>query len=227
MLATGRRRRRAEPEPEVVARERAECDNLSRSVDHILNTTAHRPWPLPREPWTMVQTWHDLLFAHWPLPVGQLRPLVPPSLQIDTFGGEAWVAVTPLYISGLRMRWLPPFPFGSWFPEINVRTYVTVQEKPGVYFFSLDAASLNAVMGARLLYKLPYFLARMSRLRKGQDVVFRSERAGRARFAGEYGPRSEPRQAQKGTLEHFLTERYCLYTVAQQSLYRAEIHHLP
>ncbi len=177
----------------------------------------------------MVQTWRDLLFAHWPVPVAQLRALVPPALQIDTFGGEAWVAVTPLYIDGLRMRWLPPLPLGSMFAELNVRTYVTVQEKPGVYFFSLDAASPAAVLGARMLYRLPYYEARMSRKREGSDVVYSSARTGaaRAEFAAKYRPTSEPRPAQKGTLEHFLTERYCLYTTAGPSLYRAEIHHVP
>ncbi len=177
----------------------------------------------------MVQTWRDVLFAHWPVAAAQLRPLVPPTLPIDSFDGSAWVTVTPLYIDPLRVRCLPPLPGSAAFSEINVRTYVTVQDKPGVYFFSLDAASRLAVMGARATYLLPYFYARMARHVEGDGVVLESERREgvRARFAAEYGPASEAQAAQRGTLEHFLTERYCLYTARRGSLYRAEVHHLP
>lgn len=198
-------------------------------MDAILNSTVHRPWPLPRGPWALVQTWRDVLFAHWPVAVAQLRALVPTTLPIDTFDGSAWVAVTPLYIDPLRVRWLPPLPGSAAFAEINVRTYVTVQDKPGVFFFSLDAASLLAVMGARATYLLPYFHARMARRVAGDGVVLQSERraGARARFAAEYGPAGEVHAAQRGTLEHFLTERYCLYTARHGSLYRAEVHHLP
>src|SRR5262245_27389124 len=87
--------------------------------------TAHRPWPLPREPWVMAQSWHDLLFAHWPVPAAVLRPLIPPSLGVDTFDGEAWIGVVPFRMSGVRPRYVPPLPDLSAFPELNVRTYVT------------------------------------------------------------------------------------------------------
>jgi len=175
----------------------------------------------------MTQTWRDVLFAHWPLPVAQLRALVPPSLPIDNFNGEAWLSITPLYIAPLRMRFLPPMPGNGAFPEINVRTYVTLEEKPGIYFFSLDARSLSAVLGARAAYLLPYFHARMERRKTGETVAFRSERRSgvRAAFAGEYAPSSPVREAQRGTLDYFLTERYCLYTVSGQVVYRGEIHH--
>jgi uncharacterized protein YqjF (DUF2071 family) len=198
-------------------------------MNPILQSVAHRPWPLPRGPWVMSQTWNNLLFAHLPVPVAQLRSLVPTLLHIDTFNGEAWVAVTPFSIGNLRARFLPPLPPFSSFPELNVRTYVKVEDKPGVFFFSLDAASLAAVMGARALYFLPYFHARM-RIRVGADEVrywSRRLRGREARFEARYAPVSPPRNPERGTLEHWLVERYCLYTVMGGALYRAEIHHLP
>src|SRR5205823_14825000 len=103
--------------------------------------TAHRPWPLTERPWVQGQTWRDLLFAHWPLPVNALRGVVPPELPIDTFDRHAWIAVTPSEVTGLRARGTLPPPAGSSSPETNVRTYTTVGGRPGIYFLSLDAAS--------------------------------------------------------------------------------------
>ena len=175
----------------------------------------------------MEQTWNDLLFAHWPLAPETLRPLVPSILPLDTFEGQCWVAVTPFHMTGVRLRWLPPLPGLSRFPEMNVRTYVTLGGKPGVFFFSLDAASLPAVWAARALYRLPYFHARMSVVQRDGWVTYESVRDRDTKFRGRYQPVSEARQRQKGTLEHWLTERYCLYTVARNSAFRAEIHHVP
>src|SRR4051812_43900309 len=90
----------------------------------------HRPWPLPERPWLMAQTWSTLLFAHWPVSLEQLEPVVPKQLPIDTFEGRVWVGVTPFLVSGLRPRLVPPVPYLSRFPELNVRTYVTVGGKP-------------------------------------------------------------------------------------------------
>jgi uncharacterized protein len=176
----------------------------------------------------MRQQWNRLLFAHWPLPPQNIRPLVPKQLPLDTFGGRCWVAVTPFYLSGLRPRGVP---FGGEaFPELNVRTYVTLNGKPGVYFFSLDAGSVLAVFGARTFYALPYFYARMRINRSGDSVHYRSRRAhmGKvAEFDGRYRPVSPARNADSGSLEHFLTERYCLYAFEAGRLYRADIHHVP
>jgi len=196
-----------------------------------LDRTEHRPWPVPERSWFQGQTWERLLFAHWRLPEEALRPLVPPELPLDTYDGSAWLAVTPFRISGLRLRGLPPLPFLSTFLELNVRTYVTLRGKPGIYFFSLDAASRFAVGAARRMYKLPYFHARMSAERRGEWVEYASERTnGRraASFRGRYRPTGEPREPAAGTLEHFLTERYCLYVVDERrDLQRADIHHVP
>src|SRR4051812_28557126 len=105
----------------------------------IARRTAHRPWPLPDRPWVMSQRWNNLLFAHWAVPLAEVRRVVPAVLPLDTHSGTAWISMTPFYLSDLRPRGLFPFPLASQFPELNLRTYVTIGGKPGVYFFSLDA----------------------------------------------------------------------------------------
>jgi uncharacterized protein YqjF (DUF2071 family) len=175
----------------------------------------------------MKQNWHDLLFAHWPLPIEKMRPLVPAQLALDTFDGHCWVGGVPFHMSGIRGRTLPPLPGLSRFPELNVRTYVTYGGKPGVYFFSLDAANLPAVWAARRFYHLPYFHAAMSSNELGADVHCSSRLHGAAEFHGHYRPATETRFREKGSIEHWLTERYCLYTIHDEQVYRGEIHHQP
>jgi len=193
-----------------------------------LKVVAHRPWPLPAEPWVMEQTWHDLLFAHWPLSPETLRPLVPAQLPLDTYDGQCWVGVVPFWMSGVRPRGIPPIPGLSRFPELNVRTYVTLAGKPGVYFFSLDAGSRVAVKAARFLYHLPYLYAEIKADVVSDEVIYRSARRGtRAEFRARYGPVSEVRLGEPATLAHWLTERYCLYTLHNESVYRCDIHHAP
>ena len=179
----------------------------------------------------MGQTWERLLFAHWSVPVASVRDHVPRSLAVDTFGGSAWIGITPFRVSGLRLRGAPPMPFVSRFLELNARTYVTVEEKPGIWFFSLDASSRLAVEAARRAYKLPYFLARISASESGAGFAYASERATRgarpAEFSGRYWANGEAFAAAPGSLEHFLTERYCLYAVERDHVFRGEIHHRP
>jgi uncharacterized protein len=139
----------------------------------LLRQTAHRPFPLPKHPWVHRQTWHDLLFAHWALDPEHVRAAIPQPLRpfLDVRDGKAWVGVIPFWMSNVRMRWMPPVPTAGKFPELNVRTYLTIDGKPGVYFFSLDAGSLLAVIGARLGYALPYFHARMQVLHGTERIV--------------------------------------------------------
>ena len=198
----------------------------------MLDQTAHRPWPLPEGPWAMAMQWHDLLFAHWPVPVEALRQRVPPALDLDTYEGQAWVGVVPFGMSGVRPRRAPPLPWVSAFPELNVRTYVTAGGKPGVFFFSLDAGNPLIVEVARTWYRLPYFRASMSLRREAERVHYRSVRTDRrasgAGFAGRYGPAGDVYRASPGSLASWLTERYCLYAVdAAGRIYRGEIHHAP
>ncbi len=174
----------------------------------------------------MAQTWHDLLFAHWPIDPRDLRPLVPPRLPLDLCQGRCWIGVVPFWMSHIHARFVPPLPGLSRFPELNVRTYVTLEGKPGVYFFSLDAANLPAVWAARTFYRLPYFYARMSAGTQNDWVAYESRRHREgAEFRGRYRPTGPVKLRAPGTLEHWLSERYCLYTVADDGVYRAEIHH--
>jgi uncharacterized protein YqjF (DUF2071 family) len=178
----------------------------------------------------MVQRWHDLLFAHWPCDPAPIRRLIPRGLSLDLRDGVAWIGVVPFVVRGLRIRGLPPVPTAHAFPELNVRTYVTHGGKPGVWFFSLDAESRLAVFGARVGFSLPYFTATMSAARAGRSIVYTSERRGRrrARFGARYTPIGPVFNATDGSLEHFLTERYCLYAADRRHrLWRAEIHHAP
>jgi len=201
-------------------------------MNSLLKITGHRPWPLPRGPWIMAQSWHDLLFAHWPVPIEKLRPLIPAVLEVDTFQGQAWIAVVPFRMSGVRLRWTPAVPSLSAFPELNVRTYVVCDGKPGVWFFSLDAGNALAVAIARAWFHLPYFRANMQCEAEGEFIAYQSKRNHRvapsAVLQCRYRGTSEAFQPRPGTLEHFLTERYCLYTcTSQQKLVRGEIHHPP
>ena len=137
----------------------------------------------------MFQTWHDLLFAHWPIPLEALRPLVPHQLPLDTFDGKCWLGIAPFHMSGVRARGVPPLPGLSRFPEVNVRTYCTLDGKPGVFFFSLDAANRPAVWAARSFYHLPYFFARMEAQVAGDDVSYFSRRLnGEAELQARYRP---------------------------------------
>jgi len=180
----------------------------------------------------MAQTWEDLLFAHWPVHPSVLRAVVPSQIPIDTFAGVGWIAVTPFELRTLRLRGLPPPPVVSRFPELNVRTYTTIGGRPGIWFFSLDAASRLAVAGARRLYRLPYFHARMRAKREGSWMHYCSRRTngagGPAELVVSYGSLAAPFQPQAGSLEYFLTERYCLYSIDERGqVLRAEIQHAP
>ena len=124
----------------------------------------------------MTQTWHELLFAHWPIAPDALRPLVPSILPLDTYEGQCWVGIVPFHMSNVRPRWVPPLPKLSRFVELNVRTYVTLHGISGVYFFSLDASNPIAVALARTFFHLPYFNALMSTERLDDTIHYSSRR---------------------------------------------------
>lgn len=184
----------------------------------------------PEGPWVMAQKWNDLLFAHWRCPIDDLRPLVPSPLELETCDGSAWISVTPFYMSGVRMRAAPPVPTATAFEELNVRTYVTFDGRPGIWFFSLDCASFLAVVGARVGIYLPYFQAAMRMTRKDGTIEYDSQRISTdgppAAFSATYRGLGAPASAPPGTLDHFLTERYSLYASPDRKrLWRADIYH--
>lgn len=190
---------------------------------------AHRPWPLPERKWTLSMRWEDLLFMHWPVEAAGLRRIIPAGLELDLFDGQAWLGVVPFRMVDTHLRAWPPMPFASSFPELNVRTYVRCGGKPGVWFFSLDAASWLAVQTARRFFYLPYEHAQMSANTVAGSISYHSARRdGRAAFEASYHAVGPINLAKPGTLEHWLTERYCLYSAdSNGGLWRGEIHHSP
>ena len=200
----------------------------SLRVPPVTDQTSHRPWPLPKSRWVMFMRWHDLLFLHWPIRPQDIRPLIPAALEIDTFDGWCWIGIVPFHMSGVRPRYVP-LPLAL--PELNVRTYVKTAGRSGVWFFSLDAASWIAVRVARWL-GLPYYDARMKVEIAGDAVRYESVRthkkAARAEFRAGYGPTGPVYHAAPGTLDHWLTERYCLFGALDPAkVVYGEIHHPP
>jgi uncharacterized protein YqjF (DUF2071 family) len=203
----------------------------------ILSTIHHRPYALPGGRWRMAQRWNDLLFAHWPIPSDAMARLIPPSLEVDTFDGFAWAGVVPFWMDRVRSRAVGAaaltVPGTASFAELNLRTYVRsrITGQQGVYFFSLDAASLLAVIGARTLFHLPYYWAKMQReTRADGSIAYESTRLlsrQSVRFSADYKGLGTITPSLPGTLEHFLTERYCLFTAHGNRLSVGHIHHLP
>lgn len=187
----------------------------------------------------MRQVWSDLLFLHWEVAEHDLRALVPAELEVDTYGGRAFVGLVPFGMSGVRPVFVPPLPGLSRFLEVNVRTYVRcrVTDEPGVWFFSLDAANRPAVWGARTLWHLPYHFARM-RLDRAEArdptrpaIRYASQRVGSAAGSAScdiaYTPAGSLVEAHPGTLDHFLIERYVFFAKKRHRLYRGVVAHAP
>jgi uncharacterized protein YqjF (DUF2071 family) len=202
------------------------------SIDRISPTRE------PEQQVLMHQNWLHLLFLHWEVPPMELQALLPPRLRLDTFEGKAFIGLVPFTMTGVRPILLPPMPGVSSFHEINVRTYVHLDGKePGVWFFSLDASSRLAVAAARAAYHLSYFNAdiEFAASREPMPTVSftttrtdeRGVRPANARLT--YRPVEGPATAAApGTLEHFLLERYLLYSEDEaRQLYRARVHHQP
>lgn len=195
----------------------------------FLEATEHRPWPLPNGRWHMFMRWSGLAFLHWRVDPAALAARLPPGLELDTFHGDAWIGVVPFRMEGVRHRWSPAL---RAFPEINVRTYVRAADRAGVWFFSLDAASRPAVRGARVGLNMPYFDAAMSMQIQDDVVTYRSRRTHRgvapAVFEAQCSPSGEAYRARPGTLEYWLTERYCFFGQTRRGRpYSVDVHHLP
>lgn len=200
---------------------------LGLDMHAALSLQDHRPWPIPQFGWTWRQSWRDLLFMHWPVPASALRRLVPDKLELQEFDGTAWLGLVPFRMAGVMRRLLPDMPWVSAFPELNVRTYVVLDGKPGVWFLSLDASNWLAVWAARRFFHLPYYLADMSLSEGADGILYRSSREG-VDLRVTYRPTSEQYLARAGSLEHWLTERYCLYAQAPDgSIWRNDVHHHP
>jgi uncharacterized protein YqjF (DUF2071 family) len=194
---------------------------LEAAIDRITATLR------PLDPVVGYQKWRDLLFLHWPVPIEALRPLIPAPLSIDTYDGVAYVGLVPFWMVGVRPHWSPE-QVAFRFLETNVRTYTHIDGRdPGVFFFSLEAASAIAVAVARAQFGLPYFWAKMGIRRDGPTIEYRSRRllGGNPRTWARFQPGEYLGSSAPGTLEHFLIERYYLHVVRDGRLYRGQVHH--
>lgn len=199
-----------------------------------LTQLAHRPWPLPTQNWVWRQSWNELLFVHYRCDADVLRPLVPPSLEIQEFDGSSWIGVVPFQMNRVMRRPLPDIPAFSNFLELNVRLYVEHKGVPGVWFLSLDATNPLVVWGGQKFFGLPYKNADIEAMPTPLgEGHYRSIRRSRGRseqpaeFEVHFKTFGEDRFAEPGTLEHFLTERYCFYSMTKKGLHRSEVHHWP
>src|SRR5215216_421466 len=186
--------------------------------------TDHTPGPRPL--WLLAQRWSDLLFAHWPVDPANLARRLPAGVKPDLYDGCAWLAIVAFRMVGTRPAAAPRRPTLAPIPELNVRTYVLVGGVPGVWFLSLDASSPVFVTAGRALYGLPYRLARMTTLVEGERVHYLSSRSGSA-FAASYEPRGPAMSTRPGSLEHFLVERYRLFSERRGRLITAVVTHAP
>jgi len=193
------------------------------SVHDILNTTAHRPWPMPESDWAYYQEWNRAVFLHWTVPQEQLQQLVPQGLNVDLIDGQAWISIVAFTMERISPRGVPAITVLSDFHEINVRTYVSRDHKAGVYFINIEAQKRLAAWTARTLSGLPYEKSQIVRSGKGDTAVYSSLNASRGfklDIAYKAGAAIET-----DAVDRFLTERYCLYLDDRRKLYRYEIHH--
>lgn len=195
-------------------------------------THSDRTWDLPQRPWAMRMNWHDLLFMHYRVDAAKLQATLPRGLTVDTYDGAGWVGIVPFRMTDVAPRCVPAFPGFSAFPELNVRTYVIVEDKPGVWFYSLDAASRIAVRVARRFLHLNYREAEICRTWRDERCDYRSRRTHQSEPAADlhvrYRPIGDPFCAARGSLEFWLTARYCLYTSDRRGrVLRGEVDHAP
>jgi hypothetical protein len=192
-----------------------------------LEDAAHRPWPLPGRPWSQAQTRSDVLFVHWPVELDELARLLPPELAADTCAGEAWLGISAYRVESLRVRGLPPLPGLGSFPQVEVRTYVTLDDRPGTWLFSIELGSALLVEAAKRAHRLPAYRAQIEMTGERPTGLRTESRRDGLVFRAAYRPSGDPATAGAGSFEQFVAERYALYTADGGRLYRAEVHHLP
>ena len=225
----------------------AEIQTQFVTAGSLLYSVGHRPWLPPDAQWLLSQSWNDALFAHFAVDPPTLRRLVPEALTLDLYDGVAWLTISPFYTSHLRPSGVPPLPGLSFFPQVSLRTYVTMeakcgQYKPGLYYFSVDAANLSAVWFARVFFRMQYWHSSVQisgatiqvRRPKERTIRCRCSRLhgpkalnGPVQFDAVYAPEGEAERARQGSLDEFLMERYCVYSLNHQKFYRTEVHHQP
>jgi uncharacterized protein YqjF (DUF2071 family) len=188
----------------------------------------HRPFSLPSSQWIMTQVWNDVLFMHWPVARDCIQSLLPRCLELDCYENTPWISFVLYNITNSRLRGFPPIPPFSSLPGLNIRTYVTYKGIPGIYFFSLDAPQLSAVLGAKWTTGLPYRFAKMNYKKEIDTIEFSSSflgSRGEENFHVVYNPSSYMYEADPDNLDYWLLERYRMYSIRKEKLYHMDIHH--
>jgi len=200
---------------------------IAMKVNHdLINTVSHRPWPLPKRQWSYYQEWNNALFLHWKIPTKELMKLIPKEISVDTFNGESWISLVAFKMERIRPRNLPSVSMISDFYEINIRTYVTKDDKPGVYFLSIEAEKEISCFIAKLLSGLPYTKTSMQFQSNGNSPMYYSINTNKGfQLKANFTIGESIRD--KSVLDNWLTERYCLYLEKDQKVFRYETHHKP
>ncbi|WAH35277.1 YqjF family protein [Alicyclobacillus dauci] len=193
-------------------------------------SSSHRQFPIPNRPWVMKQSWMNLGFIHWPVPIHHIESMIPAELTLDTFEGQAWISLVPLRIVHMHARFVPAFGFHG-FPEVNLRTYVVRDGRPGVFFFRLDAEHrLVAALGRRFLH-VPYHDTSIHVDRQDEWIHYRLHPSGLSLSSSQLEftirPVSDVFESSKHSIDSWLTDRYCFYTTFRGRVYRGDIHHGP
>jgi len=189
-------------------------------IDEILANISNRQYPLPEKKWKYFQQWHDTIFLHWELPAYFIQENIPVELELDTFNNMAWVSLVAFKVRNMRLRNTPSLPYISNFHEINLRTYVIKDGKPGIYMFSIETDKLIEVLLTRVFIGLPYKKSKMSRTPK--KIISRNETLNQ-RLDLTIG-RTRP-IIEKTALDFWLTERHSLYEICGKEVCRFDIHH--
>ena len=202
--------------------------NEGKSMYIELTETKHRPFPMPKAPWILTQVWNDMLFLHYQYPSSLIRQFVPQDLELDIYEGKAWISIIPFKVTNMRLRGLPLFPYLHSYLELNVRTYVKYNNIPGIYFFSLDADKLLAVLSANIGLGLPYKKAHMSFFQEDNDFFIKSKRIGSVpsyQFDAHYHRHKMLYEPLPNSLDAWLLERYSMYSIWGSYIVRGDIHH--
>jgi len=190
------------------------------NIQHILQETSHRPFPMPATTWKYYQEWHHVLFAHWKVDAETLTPLIPNGLTLDLFDKEAWVSLVAFTIKHLRPRFLPPFPPLSNFHEINMRTYVLRKGKRGIYFLSIGAQKSGSALMAKLVTGLPYVHSNIT----GSEGYYASENK-KLNFHLRTTYEPQHNTFIRSALDRWLTDRFCLFHELSNKIFSHDIHH--
>jgi uncharacterized protein len=191
------------------------------SIENILQQDQHRPYPIPDQNWKYYQEWHNVIFAHWRVPASELRILVPTTLELDQYDGTTWISMVAFTIKDLRPHYLPAFPPVSNFHEINMRTYVKRNGKPGIYFLSVEASKIGSVLLARTATGLHYIKSEIIR----NEHIYKSHN-NKHLYNLELIYEPLPADYKKDQLDRWLTERYCIFHELQGALFAHDVHHV-